>query len=1555
MRGPLAKFSRWFLALCLLGAVIAAAFSFEAASAQEGIDDAYVDLTVRFVQDNSNKTNYVLEAENMGTADAVGVRVYVILTNQLRSGRFGEGAASHSSIQSNGKGDLEGTWEIGTLKAGVKKGLAIKTTLDKTRNPGGTYMMGRNTAAISSDSGESADLRRNNMAEAWRFGSDAANTRGLVIQGKGGVMVSVDDQNPLPGDSVKFTLVVINLTGGGTSSIVNSIVDVEVSVKLGPGLEFAPGWTPNPSRGTFAKADSSSGTWDVGDLLVPKSDYGMLEIQARLTTESLVAIPLEKRCFSTRVSDMEPPPNPDYAFGRLTACLGDDPLVLFESGNLDIFMLHPCVGVSTSTPPYPCRNENNDNSIDSGLELVVAAAVNDHLALRARGVGDFDRGQATSSPEVMLRPKSVIIQVKDPEGRAVDGSSVTWQTAGGGGNAPGVQARYNWDIVYADGWTQAKFQQLSATGVDGGQRPGSLSMKSTYCDEHDPENCYGEITNADSTGFGDPIDFGDGGVAYSGDFFYELGALGTYLVKREFKGTHSGTEYTAGTSNFVIHVGPIAELGVRDGGASMEVPAGQRAFSIVAVNDGPDDAPAVEVKITGLKADDVQRHSATKGSFNPNSGVWTIGDLKTKEYQRGVSYRDGEVLTIIPDRSAKEDIEVSISNTQDYSVVISGTTHSTKYYDYIEDNDSATVSQHEGTGDLLPTLQVSGLGGAAMLARWTELPSLYRRAIESYEIQRSTDGGKSWTALPGPIIRPVYVDIEARPANNPTYRVRAVNDLNHKGPWSSSLGPAGKPPQGTVEAPGAPLNVGATADGETALDVFWDAPTDEGGAPVTQYEVEWSADGTSGWRTAGYANDPQNRTYKHSGLSSGTTRHYRVAARNSGGRGAWSDPPAFATTLAGVADRPVLTVKSTTPNTIRVRWTEPRDNGGDITSYEIEWSADGSAESWQSLATVRVSDEGFDKREYSDTSVPAGDRRYYRARAINEAGNGRWSDAVSGVTPPGMPTVFRVEPNGPNAILITWSPPDDATDGSTVTSYELEVSTDGGANYSRLSSPGRAARSYNHTGLRPGDTRHYQMRACNGAGCGDWSFPDSATVVPGVPYAPGLTARVNSASEIKLSWNKPNDGGSEITRYQLEHYTDGGDWSALDNNISPGVTEYAHQDPDGDLFGGGTKHRYRVRAVNAMGEGAWSAERSVTISAQAPGKPDLTVAGVQAGEEDIWVDGVVTKRPVYREDSLELSWTAPEDNGSRITGYRVERNDRVEGHDNWVRIGTAGASATSYTDRNLYSGTQYCYRVAANSSAGTGPFSDETCKSTAGDGPRFPDPPIVRLSSVSPNRVTIAWDPPADDGGRPVQSYLYEQAGDDRSFDYGCEYHSGDREYWTDACKMVSAGTRTATFSNLEPGRIYRFRVRAETSYSLSGDWAIVSAHLPAARDDSETDSITEDLQLRVSSALLTVNEGRGQASYRVTLNKAPKEGESVRLDWYYTSARISMDYDAVGNCYDFGDFTHENWSRGCTFTLSAEEDENSDNEIAIMEHSITVGGREVSGPSVRVGIRDND
>ena len=777
----------------------------------------------------------------------------------------------------------------------------------------------------------------------------------------------ISDRLPRQGGATTFTVAARNdpkgIAGVSDLSKDDTLFDVQVEISLSPGLSFAanqpeaPSGVAVPDGTTF---DTTTGIWNIGTLLYAVSNP-FLQVAVNLTTDSLVDLPLEERCLTAKVVNAVP----WFANDPLkrqndsaTACLGKE---LLSSGTMDLIDNYPCIS-DTSTP---CTSTGT-------LELVVAR----------RGGTQFEFRQ----------PESVIVHVPDPGGRISKSGSLVWSTV----NL--MDLRSSWTRLTSS-WSIKLSGNVTAPG--GGDAPGRWLLTNT---DDSTANNFDLLDAMDSsTVTWGPFDlsaFGTDPTNYHLVSKVDFWALGTYKALLEIYGRLSGTTYTD-SGTYIFHVGPVADLQVRDAGANIEVPAGQRAFSIVAVNHGPDDAPAVEVKVTGLKASDVQRHSATRGSFDPNSGVWTIGEMKTRDYTRAASGRDGEVLTIIPDRSADKEIGASITNTQDYQVCIdssredveassesacTGTTgntwHTTKYYDHIENNNTSTISQHEGTGDLLPTLQVSGLGGAAMLARWTELPSLYRRAVEGYEIQRSTDGGKSWTALPGPVIRPVYVDIEAKPANNPTYRVRAVNEMNQKGPWSSNLGPTGKSstPQGAVEAPGAPLNVGATADGETAIDVFWDAPTDEGGAPVTQYEVQWSADGTSGWSRAGYANDPQNRTYKHTGLSSGTTRHYRVAARNSGGRGTWSDPPAFATTLAGVADRPVLTVKSTTPNTIRVRWTEPRDNGGDITSYEIEWSADGSAESWQSLATVGVSDEGFDKREYSDTGVPAGDERYYRAR-----------------------------------------------------------------------------------------------------------------------------------------------------------------------------------------------------------------------------------------------------------------------------------------------------------------------------------------------------------------------------------------------------------------------------------------------------------------------------------------------------------------------------------------------------------------------------------------------
>ena len=82
--------------------------------------------------------------------------------------------------------------------------------------------------------------------------------------------------------------------------------------------------------------------------------------------------------------------------------------------------------------------------------------------------------------------------------------------------------------------------------------------------------------------------------------------------------------------------------------------------------------------------------------------------------------------------------------------------------------------------------------------------------------------------------------------------------------------------------------------GETEIDLAWTAPNN-GGAAITGYKIEWSANGSSGWTELEATTGNADTTYSDTGLAPDTTRHYRVSAINSEGTSSVSNV-AFATT-----------------------------------------------------------------------------------------------------------------------------------------------------------------------------------------------------------------------------------------------------------------------------------------------------------------------------------------------------------------------------------------------------------------------------------------------------------------------------------------------------------------------------------------------------------------------------------------------------------------------------------------------------------------------------------
>jgi subtilisin family serine protease len=188
---------------------------------------------------------------------------------------------------------------------------------------------------------------------------------------------------------------------------------------------------------------------------------------------------------------------------------------------------------------------------------------------------------------------------------------------------------------------------------------------------------------------------------------------------------------------------------------------------------------------------------------------------------------------------------------------------------------------------------------------------------------------------------------------------------------------------------------------------------------------------------------------------------------------------------------------------------------------------------------------------------------------------------------------------------------------------------------------------------------------------------------PTAPGAPNLTAASAGNASVALSWTAPaSDGGSPLTGYEVWRGTTSGAASLL---TTLGMTT-SYTDTD---VSNGSTYYYQVAAVNAVGTGAGSNERSATPLAPpaptAPGAPNLTAAS--AGNA-----------------SVALSWTAPaSDGGSPLTGYEVWRGTTSGAASLLTTLGMT----TSYTDTDVSNGSTYYYQVAAVNAVGTGAGSNE--------------------------------------------------------------------------------------------------------------------------------------------------------------------------------------------------------------------------------------------------------
>ena len=407
-----------------------------------------------------------------------------------------------------------------------------------------------------------------------------------------------------------------------------------------------------------------------------------------------------------------------------------------------------------------------------------------------------------------------------------------------------------------------------------------------------------------------------------------------------------------------------------------------------------------------------------------------------------------------------------------------------------------------------PVLAATAKGRTEIELTWDE-PVTNGSNITAYQLQVSDTGRDgSWSDVePPPVpgrasyayIYPPQGQERLTGGTRKHFRLRATNGQGHS-LWSEVVDATTDRP-GQAGPPTGVLARGASgADAGSVIIMTWQKPDNDGGKPITGYEVQWSANGASGWRLAGRT-DADTLSYEDTGLGWGTTRWYRVAARTSQGLGQWSDPPAPGATAVqdqgkGVSVPGAPTNLRLTPGNAQmtVAWDAPASDGGSpIRGYRVQYrhrdpdrGTSGAWEAWQELSHFTA-----------DTSVTMTGMYNYveyqvKVAAVNGAGTSLYTQVETGIYAPqyapGEPPNVEFWP-GDGQIMVTWREPFFVGEPA-LTGYRVQWREDADVGQVPWADPtagdsisvGKNSRSYTIRGLTNGTAYQVRVWAVNAVG-----------------------------------------------------------------------------------------------------------------------------------------------------------------------------------------------------------------------------------------------------------------------------------------------------------------------------------------------------------------------------------------------------------------------------------------------------------------------------------------
>ena len=333
-------------------------------------------------------------------------------------------------------------------------------------------------------------------------------------------------------------------------------------------------------------------------------------------------------------------------------------------------------------------------------------------------------------------------------------------------------------------------------------------------------------------------------------------------------------------------------------------------------------------------------------------------------------------------------------------------------------------------------------GNGQVRLDWTAPASDGGNAILRYEYRHraGTDSFTTWTSVPGSNINTTQYTVTGLTNGTLyTFEIRASTATTKGMAASETTTPM-------AVAPDAPRELSAKSK-NTAVELTWQPPLDNGGSPITRYEYRQRT-GNGPFGT--WMNIPNSgvsglnaTSYTVTGLTNGTSYYFELHAVNNADESAASNEALGIPHPITTPDKPRGGQLSSGDGKVIVQWIEPlRDGGTPILHYEYCLRQKSQCNGhW---VEIPDSAPGGDNHGLYEITRSNGTFTRVYLRAVNDQGAGHSFDysAVPLAGAPAAPTNLRAEAPSSEYVKISWNEPR-ARSGVTIIGYSLENSRDG--------------------------------------------------------------------------------------------------------------------------------------------------------------------------------------------------------------------------------------------------------------------------------------------------------------------------------------------------------------------------------------------------------------------------------------------------------------------------------------------------------------------------------